>query len=48
MTTKEKKEIRKAVAYGMGFICGRHNLELTKTEVKKIAREYVNRITKES
>ena len=40
------KEVQKAVAYGIGYVCGKHNLNLTKKEVKEISKEYAKKIYK--
>lgn len=41
--------IKDAVLYGMGYICGKHNLEISKEEREKIAKEYLEslKLTKE-
>lgn len=36
-----KKEIEKAIAYGMGFVAGKHNLKLTKAEIKRTLKSYL-------
>jgi len=36
MTKEEKKLISKGIAYGLGYMAGKHKIKLTKKEVKKI------------
>lgn len=52
MTTKEQEEktvtaftpienmIVNSVAYGMGYVCGKHNIEVDEAELKKIAKAF--------
>ena len=39
-----KNEIQKAVAYGMGIMCGAHNIHLDEKEVKAYAIDYFNKL----
>lgn len=42
MTERQfKKELKKAVAYGLGYMCGKHNLLLSQKEVKRISTQYL-------
>jgi len=40
------KELTKAVAYGIGVMCGKHNLNLTKDYIKKVSLEYAQQQVK--
>jgi hypothetical protein len=42
MKRKERKLLMIGVAYGLGIMCGKHNLTLSKKEVKKIASQFAN------
>lgn len=33
------KQIECAVAYGMGYVCGKHNIKMSKKEIKQIAKK---------
>lgn len=37
-----KKQLQSIIAYGMGIMAGKHNLQMTHTEIKKHAREGAN------
>jgi hypothetical protein len=36
----EGKKIKRAVLFGMGYICGKHNLHIPKKERERIASNY--------
>lgn len=39
-----EKEIMDAVLYGMGYVCGKHNLNVSEEERTRVANEWVKRI----
>ena len=39
--TEQEKEIKKAVAYGIGYVCGKHNLKLSKKELFEVIQKYI-------
>lgn len=36
---KYNKHIECAVAYGIGYICGKHNIKISKKEIKRAAKK---------
>ncbi len=38
------KAIEKAVAYGIGYVCGKHNLEISKKEVRNVSKKYSKKL----
>lgn len=37
---KSQEEIQAAVAYGIGYACGKHDLKMTKKEVNDVSKKY--------
>lgn len=40
----EKKKIQCAVAYTLGYMSGKHNLPMSKAQIKKISKELAKAI----
>ena len=38
-------EFEQAVAYGIGFAAGKHNLPFTKKQIKEISKKYTNKLS---
>lgn len=42
------KDIRNAVLYGLGYMAGKHNLEMSKDDREQIAEKYANQLANSS
>lgn len=40
----KSKHIEAGVLYGIGVMCGKHNLKITKEECTKLAKEYAKEV----
>lgn len=37
-------KLKEAVEYGLGYMCGKHNLKLKKKEINRVSTRYVNEV----
>lgn len=37
---EQKKQIKRAVAYGMGYVCGKHNLKVSRKEIMRAIKGF--------